>query len=679
MLSKLNHNRMKNISTNSVPRFRRWSRKGWSVFVSFHREVSIGVLSVSMSLLLLANGEASAQTADSLTVARSLRIAGVDVAGSPAAPMRNAALSQSPLFDRRSEVGASVTTPEDVLRLVPSVDIRERGGRGTQADISIRGGSFDQTSVLLNGIDFTDARTGHQSHSLPLDLEAVSSIELVEGVPGVGAYAGAVHFRTAPLFPDYLLFDAAGGSYGYGYAHLSGATTGRGLTLFGAASYRRTDGYRHNTDSETCNAYLRLTASSRRWGMLDFQTGFQMRAFGSNGFYAAYNPDQWEHTQTALASLRYLKSWGRLSFGASASYRKNFDRYDWIRGEAMNRHNTDNVGARLWWNYTSAWGTTSLGGDYAFNHIYSTNLGDRLSWPHGDYLCATARHTGNVWVRHALTLGRVDLSASAGAAFSPYGTRSSWSVAGAWRPVRGLRVETGVWRSMRLPTFTDLYYTSPAQINNLDLRPEYATNLRLAVSYSTPSWRVSAGGFYRAGRDVIDWVWREDMGRKWHSEQSSCLDTYGVELGGGYHTQEGFLRDVSLSYAYTMSDRKNDLKTLGAMDFLKHKVALKLRLALHRRLSLAISGVFSDRNGSYSWYPTMGDSFHSVEREYRPFFLLNARVEWQLGRVRIYGDCANILDRPACDLGGLPLPGAWFTGGVSLRIVGPSGSSGQGR
>ena len=53
--------------------------------------------------------------------------------------------------------------------------------------------------VLLNGIDFTDARTGHQSHALPVDLDCISAVELIDGVPGVGAYAGAVNIRTAPL------------------------------------------------------------------------------------------------------------------------------------------------------------------------------------------------------------------------------------------------------------------------------------------------------------------------------------------------------------------------------------------------------------------------------------------------------------------------------------------------
>lgn len=70
-------------------------------------------------------------------------------------------------------------------------------------------------------------------------------------------------------------------------------------------------------------------------------------------------------------------------------------------------------GARLWTDFDWAGGTTSLGGDYAFNHIYSTNLGEKLSVPHGHYTHAKARHTGNVWLRHAKQWRRFDAAASA--------------------------------------------------------------------------------------------------------------------------------------------------------------------------------------------------------------------------------------------------------------------------
>jgi len=498
---------MKNILPKQAPCWRRWNRKGWSAFASLHRAVTIGVLSAGMSILLLATQGASAQPADTAAVLRELRIREVGVSGSLAAPLRNVQ-SQTPLFDRKAQAAAPYQTLEAALRTAPSVDLRERGGKGTQADISIRGGSFDQTMILLNGIDFTDARTGHQSHSLPVDLDCISGVDLLEGIPGVGAYAGAVNIRTAPLLPRYLRFEGAGGQYGYAYANLSGAVTAGRFSVLGAASYRRSDGYRHNTDFDTYNAFVRASCEVPRVGFFDLQAGYQNRAFGSNGFYAAYNPEQWEHTSTALASLRWLRQAGRFSLGAAVSYRKNFDRYDWTRGTVSNRHNTDNVGARLWADCGWRGGTTSFGGDYAYNHIFSTNLGLKLPHAHGDgFTHADARHTGNLYLRHTKQWKRFDVAGSVGASITPYGTTALWSLSAGYLLAEGMRLEAGASQSMRLPTFTDLYYTSQAQVNNLDLGPERAVTYRIGADYRKNRWSASALAYYRAGRDIIDWVW----------------------------------------------------------------------------------------------------------------------------------------------------------------------------
>lgn len=655
-------------------RWRRWDRKGWSAFASLHRSVSIGVLAVGMSILLLATQGASAQTADTTAVLKTLRIREVGVTGSQTAPTRNAQ-SHTPLFDRKAQATAPVQTLESALRLTPSADIRERGGRGAQADILVRGGSSDQTMILLNGIDFTDARTGHQSHSLPVDLDCISAVELIDGVPGVGAYAGAVNIRTAPLHPTCLRFEGSGGQYGYGYGNLSGAVTSGRFSLFGAASHRRSDGYRHNTDFTNWNTFVRATYDGRRAGFFDFQAGWQDRDFGSNGFYAAYNPDQWEHTSTTLTSLRWTKALGRFSLGAAVSYRLNFDRYDWTRGTALNRHRTDNAGAKLWADYAWAAGTTTFGGDWAFNHIYSTNLGEPLAVPEGHYTHAKARHTGNVWLRHAKNWRRFDVALSGGVSLTPYGTSALWSVSAGYAPTDGLRLEAGAWQSMRLPTFTDLYYSSPAQINNLDLTPEHAVTYRLGASYMKRCWNVSGRLYYRLGRDLIDWVWYDDSPEspeawrgKWHSEQSSRLNTFGAELSGGYAAEEGFLRRVTLSYGYITNDRNADIIAKSAMDFLRHKATLSVGVHFLRRMSLTLTGSVYDRNGSYTAYPVAGNSSISEIRDYEPYFLLDGRLTWEKGWCRLYVDATNLTDTRYCDIGGLRLPGLWCTGGVVLTF-----------
>ena len=172
-------------------RWRRWSRKKFGAFASLHHEVSIGVLSCSMSLVLLSTPtETFAQQFDTDSV-KELDISEVVVTGNILPPTRTAVLP-IPVLDRSEAATAPLQSIEAALRLCPSVDLRERGSKGVQADISVRGGSFDQTIVMLIGIDFSDARTGHQSHSLPIDLDIVSDITIEDGTAGIGAFSGDV-------------------------------------------------------------------------------------------------------------------------------------------------------------------------------------------------------------------------------------------------------------------------------------------------------------------------------------------------------------------------------------------------------------------------------------------------------------------------------------------------------
>ena len=161
------------------PRFKRCSRKSYAAFASIGRHVTIGVLPVTMSIVLLATKTSSAQTPDSLSQEKILNIDEVMVTGYKSSPVRSV-MTQTTLFDRDVAAARPLQSVESALRLVPSIDIRERGGKAVQADISVRGGSFDQTQVMLNGINFTDARTGHQSHSLPIDIESIRSVELID-------------------------------------------------------------------------------------------------------------------------------------------------------------------------------------------------------------------------------------------------------------------------------------------------------------------------------------------------------------------------------------------------------------------------------------------------------------------------------------------------------------------
>ncbi len=654
---------MKQILTQEfVACFKRWSRKGYSAFASMHRQVRIGVLSAGMTIISLASATTYAATPDSLAIAKVVEIEDVGLTLSKESPTRSA-MSQTPIFSRATQASAPLQTLESALRLSPSVDVRERAGKGVQTDLSIRGGSFDQTMVLLNGINFTDARTGHQTHSLPIDIEGIAGIELIDGISGVGAYAGAINIRTAPLKENYIRADVAGGNWGYTYANLSGAATLDKLTIFAMCSHRHSDGQRDNTDFDNYNGYVRATYDSPTLGFFDVQVGAQQREFGANGFYSLAFPSQREATETYLSSLRWLKSLGNLTLNSTASYRKNFDRFELIAGSEekvpFNYHNTDNIGAELWADYAWGAGITTLGGDYTYNHIYSTVLGEECEAV-GRYNHAASRNVGNYYLKHNKAWDSYSIAASVGVSQTPYGSSMLWSLSGGYRPLEGLNIEVGATQSMRLPTFTDLYYTATGYISNSSLEPESAITYRLNGSYISGGWSLSALTYIRDGSNIIDWV-KASADKEWQSMQITALTTYGTELMAGYRT-DGFLRSASISYGYiTMDKDSGEMISKYATDYIHNKFVASFQLALMRNLSLTLTASAYEREGNYT------DASGQI-LSYEPYALLDGRLEWERQRWRVYLDATNITSTKYFDYGGLEMPTCWGVLGVSFML-----------
>lgn len=652
----------KNRKDEHLFHFSHWSRKSYGAFASLRR-LKICVLSVGMSSILLLPEELHAEGVDTVGIYKVLDIDDVSIEGNKSTPTRSAMLPTL-VYDRKAEASAPVQTLESALRLSPSIDIRERGGKGIQTDISIRGGSFDQTMILLNGINFTDARTGHQTHSLPVDMECISGIEIIDGITGVGAFAGAVNIRTAPLKPTYLRADLTGGAHGYAYGNLSGAVTRNNFTLTAMGSYRHSDGYIHNTDFDNWNGYLRATWDSPKAGFFDVQAGYQNRAFGSNGFYSLAYKEQFEQTETAIASLRWVRSFGPLTLNATGSYRKNFDRFELIKGNPdavpFNYHNTDNAGAELWGDMRWRGGVTSLGGDYTFNHIFSTVLGDPMPTPKGRYTKSCERHVGNVWLRHVKHWKRFDVSASAGMSFTPYGNSALWSASGGYRSQSGFGIEAGASQSMRLPTFTDLFYTAKGYIGNPNLKPERAITYRLRASYGAEHWSASAIVYYRDASNIIDWI-KRTVDADWESQQVTKLGTAGAELSAGYRSQ-GWLRRATLSYGYIHETKSSgNVISQYAFDYMRNKLSAGVEFHFLQRFSLALTGTLYDRIGSYA------DDSGAI-LDYKPYFLLDSRLAFDWKMLRIHLDAMNMTDTSYFDYGGLQMPGIWLSAGITITI-----------
>ena len=151
----------------------------------------------------------------------------------------------------------------DLLRFTSAVDVRQRGPLGAQADISIRGGTFDQTLILLNGINITDPQTGHNNLNLPVDIESIEKIEILQGPAaksfGPNAFNGAINIITGNSKPDHIRVSGMAGQHSLNKESVNISNTIGPFKHFLSLSRMSSEGYIHNTNHYNQPAHYNLT------------------------------------------------------------------------------------------------------------------------------------------------------------------------------------------------------------------------------------------------------------------------------------------------------------------------------------------------------------------------------------------------------------------------------------
>lgn len=667
----------------AVISFSRWSRKGYAVFCSLGRVIRIAVLSVVYSILVMPMAAQVREVSDTLTM-REVDLEEVVVtAGRTPVGMQQVARLVT-VITRAELERAPAQSFIDLLRYLPSADIRQRGPLGAQADLSIRGGTYDQTLILLNGINISDPQTGHHHLDLPVDLESISRVEFLTGpaarVFGPNALNGVVNMITDLPATNRLRLSATAGAFGL--FRSSGSLTlhaGRTRHLF-SPGFTVSSGHIPNTDYRGTTLFYRAEA---QWpfGNFSFQAGGSDRRFGANSFYSLKYPRQFEATGGLFMSAGYRSTQpGGLS--ASLYLRRHNDRFELIRNNPVvpfNLHRSVTAGVQL--NQTMKWrgGKSSLGADLREEHILSTVLGEPLSRPvpvrGSDTLFYTrSAHRWNMalYGEHRLELSRLTLSAGTMAHLVPgsHPLRLYPGADAAFRVYHALSLYGSVNKSLRRPTFTDMYYKSPVQQGNPHLKAEEAFSLEGGLKLHASRLRGHLTLFSRKGREMIDWVRPSHPDSLvWRSMNHSRVDFRGAEAALRYLPWEGgqgtqpLLRLERAALSWTLLDgwsSAGPLLSRYVMDYLRHQVVATADLAVGSKTVASLRVSWRDRNGS--WPGAAGEVI-----EYQPVTLADARVTHRIGPLSLYVAASNLLDQQWVDFGGIRQPGVWLSGGMSVE------------
>ena len=616
------------------------------------------------------------------TVIKTIDLSAAEVTGTRAPLPADKAVRLVQVLDRQAIQASSAQSVNDLLKQVAGVDVRQRGAFGIQTDISVNGGTEDQLTVLINGINISNPHTGHLTFDLPVNIDDIERIEVIEGgasrVYGCQAFSGAINIVTRTDNDNHLQAHAYGGSYG-----TAGANAGLTLTTSDfnnrlSGGYVRSDGGTYNDDFNKANAYWRGRYSSDHI-QATIQAGLSTMNYGANTFYGTGSDSQYEENRRYLvsASAEYK---GQVNIPVQLYWNRSLDHYVWMRANPeayQNFHQTNVYGANAGANTTWALGKTAIGIELRRENILSTRLGKEL--PEGEqhkvpghdayYKYKDGRTNLGLYLEHNILIDNATISLGLLA-------NDNTAVTGGMRLYPGIDIS---WRlgqmklfasfnqSLRTPTYTDLYYNGPGLEGNSQLKPEKSTDWHVGASFTAEGFNTQVKAFYRKGTDMIDWV--KKTGETVYTTANSDIDNIGAEMLTSVDLARLLpstpLRQLTLGYCYNFKHRVNteqQASYASRLTFLRHKLTATLQHNIFSHLDAQWNLTLKNRHGEFDNAKT------GQTQKYGTFATLDLKLTWTRPHYSLYLQANNLTDYAYYDFANIQQPGLWFMGGLKLNL-----------
>ncbi|MBB4118578.1 iron complex outermembrane receptor protein [Mesonia hippocampi] len=559
-----------------------------------------------------------------------------------------------------------ISSVNEALSYVLGIDVRQRGPFGSQADVSIDGGSFEQTIILWNGVKISDVQTAHHSLNLPIPLHAIERIEIIKGpasrMYGINALTGAINIVTKTSYTPFVNIHAYGGSSfkkkdkgdgsgiyaGGGVEASAGISIGKTQHLFALAT-EKANGQRYNTASENKKALYQGNYKLNDKNFIDVMGGYVANEFGANAYYAApYDKEAYELVNTLVTSVgskHYITD--NLIIKPRLSNRYNEDDYRFYRDDiskARSQHYTNAFMAELHGVYTSAVGDFGFGYEARFEEVNSSNLGKHERKNQG-------------WFAEYKTTLFDNLLLNAGAYFNyntDYGFDWYPGIELAYTLPKHWKINVNLGSSQRIPSFTDLYLNQrPGNIGNPNLQPEAAWQYEAGATYKANGMYFYAGAFLRDISNFIDWT------RIVPEEPYQPFNVGNQKMRGLHVSWQQNLKitknDVftyQVNYQYLSpkkEDRTNELISKYVLESLKHQ---------------AIIGVSYTKNKYLlSWQNRW------IKRELNDaYWVSDIKLSYRMPQLELYTQVSNLFNTRYTEAGAVPMPTRWVNLGLRYQI-----------
>jgi iron complex outermembrane receptor protein len=554
-----------------------------------------------------------------------------------ARPVELGSVTRTLVVITREQIAAlPVHSIADVLRLAASVDVRARGVRGVQTDFALRGATFGQMLMLVDGVRLNDSQSGHHNGDIPVPLELVERIEVLYGpgssLFGADALGGTINVVTRQGGRAASLL-VQGGSFSSGGGSASGGFSRGAIRQAMAVSFDRSAGFMYDRDFKT----VLLRSSTAMGARSTVSVSYLWKEFGANNFYGGNAPSREWTNQTLVAADHRFGELAGWSLEGRASYRTHGDRFVFnqtVPALSDNRHRTHAVivsasGSRP----LAQRGVLTLGLEGGGDWIRSTNLGDH------DML----RISGVGEWRQAIGTGvqlqgllRVDH-------YNEFGTSWNPSVGAGWWVGPALRLRASVAHGFRVPTFTERYYSDPANLAREEVGPEASWGGEAGADLLIGrGWLVQTTVFGRADSDVIDWL-RQTPAERWRTYNIRDVGTVGIEVGARRTFASGaFLQAQYTALTIDAADVTQLSKYL--LDYAPQSLAAAAAVPIGWKLTVAPRLEYRRRSR------TSGTS---------DYVLLDTRISRRLrGTFDLAIEGTNLFDTEYQEIAGVAMPGA---------------------
>jgi vitamin B12 transporter len=587
-----------------------------------------------------------------------------------------------------------VASLDDLLRLLPALEVQSRGSFGAQADVTLRGSTFNQVLLLLDGMRLNDPLTGHFAGYLPITPAEIEQIEIVRG-PGaalygpdaVGGFINIVSKTFAATHrPDYAEAQA---SFMAGEWNLKSTNAGfsaqqKGLRLAGGVLNNSTDGQLRNAPSTlrndvALNTYS-LSAAAQISAKLSAaaRASFDQRDFNAQYFYTTNASDQ--------AREKTSRDWyqGQL-------------RYDWS-GRSRTELQMVGTASTDVYRYTPA----SVASDHLMHYLnvqaqHQQVLSDRLRVAIGgqaDRRTIASNDRGNHDTWHVGAFAAVSGSCYSGLAITTalrldhdqaYGTELVPQLNASQQLGPRLTLRGAVGKAIRAADFTERY-TSNARpgivpsgfnVGNANLAAERTFNYEGGIDYAPLSFlTLRATYFHRSGSNLIDYVSQpgsqvieatglpnlNPTATYRFAQNLFSVTTQGVETEVGVRQQlHSVLLDATVGYTWLSVSNEDGVVSQYLANSARHLLAGTVSFT-HRRFGCTVGGLFKQRDAQAA---------AAISRELSPSYaVFNARAEVALLPERLWAtaQAQNLFDAQYADLLGAQLPGRWLMAGVRARV-----------